>query len=113
MRASTWDADTVPRNRPSVSTTTPRPLGEESAASSAARSVPSTVASVPPRLSKSGVTGACKRFFRNAGQRQPTLRPVLVVDDKDPTVVSPARCLGQVQAERHGGLVRSGKARRP
>src|SRR5204862_6311309 len=57
IRSTTCAAVTDPRSRPSSSTTTPRPDGDESPASRAARREPASVASVPPRCSISSVIG--------------------------------------------------------
>ena len=55
IRAITSAVVTVPNKRESWSTTTPRPDGDDRAASSVFRSVPPSVASVPPRFSRAGV----------------------------------------------------------
>src|SRR5690606_13078485 len=54
LTASTSLARTVPTRRPSGSTRTPRPLGDDSAAASIARSGPSACARVPPSRRFSG-----------------------------------------------------------
>ena len=68
MTERTSVARQVPARAPSPSTTTPRRLGEDRAASRAARSGPSTRASVPPRASEVSSTTPSPR---PAGRAQP------------------------------------------
>ena len=107
MAGITWAARMVPTRRPSSSATTPRPLGDDRAASSRARSDPWSRATVPPRCS----TERSPRDSTASARTQPSGSPV-VTDAQHPAVTDRADLARQLAPSRDRGLVGERELRR-
>ena len=104
---------TVPSSRPSPSTTTPRPDGEDSAASSAARSEPPRRGDGAAAVQQLRLAGRAGRAVRGV---DPAERPAVAVDDEHPAVAGLAGVASAVAPSATVGSVRSGRspaARKP